>query len=112
MKTGKNLRVVERYIDAVKDNNRDRILSFFSEDSIFENMPEQVFIGRQAIWEAMETYHNNAERVDWLVKYLEEKESGDVLTRGCLRYFLGGQWVQFDVNGRFEIKGSKIVRWH
>lgn len=112
MKAGKNQRVVERYIDAVNDNNRDRIVSFFTEDSVFENMPEQALSGRDAIWEAMAPLHQSADRVDWQVDRLQELERGSVLTAGKLRYLLDGDWLEFDVNGLFEIKGSKIVHWH
>ena len=112
MKTGKNQQVIERYIDAVNDNNRDRILSFLAEDTVFENMPGQTLVGQQAIWQAMEQFHKQAQQVNWDVDCLEEKEPGGVRTQGSVHYLLDGEWVHFEVNGVFEIKGSKIVHWH
>lgn len=112
MKAGKNQRVIERYIDAVNENNGDRILSFFAEDTVFENMPDQALVGQQAIWKAMEQYHKQAQQVDWAVDCLEEQSSGRVQTQGSVRYLVDGNWVHFEVNGVFEIKGSKIVHWH
>lgn len=112
MKAGKNQQLVERYIDVVNDNNRDRIVSFFAENSVFENMPERARIGQQAIWDAMERYHGRAQQIDWRVECLEEREPGSVFTQGSVSYLLDGEWLRFEVNGMFEIKGSKIVRWH
>ena len=112
MKAGKNQQIIERYIDAVNDNDGDRILSFFAEDTVFDNIPGQVLVGQQAIWKAMEQYHQQAQQVKWEVDCLEEKSSGRVHTQGSVRYLLDDNWVHFEVNGVFEIKGSKIVHWH
>jgi limonene-1,2-epoxide hydrolase len=112
MKPGKNQRVVERYIDAVNDNNRDRIVSFFADESVFENMQDQLLSGREAIWQAMAPLHQGAEQVDWQVDHLQELELGRVSTQGTVRYLKDGEWQEFEVNGVFKIKGSKIVHWH
>ena len=101
-----------RFIDAVSDNDFDRIQSFFSDDSVFSNMPGDKVVGQSAIWDVMATIHNDAEQVDWQVNNLSEDESGSVLTEGCLRYLINGKWQEYPIKGAFEVKGSKITQWH
>ena len=112
MKAGKQQQLVERYIDAVSDNDQERIQSFFCEETVFENLSEHALVGRQAIWQAMASLHDKAEAVDWQVEQLAETDTDTVSTQGQLRYLLDGEWLHFDVTGSFKIRGSKIVHWH
>ena len=112
MKAGRNQQVVMRFIDAVSDNDADRIQSFFSSDTVFHNMPGDLAVGQSAIWSAMAGIHNDAEQVDWQVSNLCEDDTGSVLTEGCLRYLINGQWQEYEVKGAFEVKGCKITQWH
>ena len=111
MKEGKNRQVIMRLIDAVSDNDKERIQSFFANDTVFTNLLGSTAVGQEAIWDAISGVHNQAEQVDWQVDNLVEDETGSVLTEGRLRYLIEGQWHEFEVNGAFEVKGSKITQW-
>ncbi|MEE8057115.1 MAG: nuclear transport factor 2 family protein [Pseudomonadales bacterium] len=112
MKAGRNQQVIMRYIDAVNDNDKERIQSFFAEDSIFCNLPDEHAVGQEAIWGAISDIHNNAEQVDWQIDNLCEDESGSVLAEGRVRYLVNGEWRECELNGVFEVRGCKITQWH
>ena len=112
MKAGRNQQVVMRLIDAVSDNDKDRIQSFFSDDSIFHNLKGRKTVGQDAIWDVIAAVHHEAEQVDWQVDRLQEDEAGSVITEGRVRYLIAGEWREFEVNGAFEVRGSKISHWH
>jgi limonene-1,2-epoxide hydrolase len=111
MKTGKNQQVILRLIDAVSDNDKERILSFLSDDTVIYTSPDQSTVGQSAIWELISAVHADADKIDWQVDHLVEDESGRVSTRGCLRYCINGRWSELPVNGAFKIRGSKITQW-
>lgn len=112
MKTGKNQQVVLRLIDAVSDKDRERVLSFLSDDTVLHTAFNQKTVGRDAIWDLISDIHATADQIDWQVERLDEDEFGRVITRGSLRYRIAEQWVELPVNGSFEIKGSKISQWY
>ncbi len=112
MKEGRNQQVVMRLIDAVSDNDKERIQSFFAEDTVFKTVKGSDVVGRDAIWDVLANEHNQAEQVDWQVDNLCEDETGRVLTEGRVRYLINGQWQEVEVTGAFEVKGSKIIHWH
>lgn len=112
MKAGKNQQVVLRLADAVSANDKDRIQSFFAEDSILRTFAGDQVSGKSAIWGVISDFHNQAEQVDWHIETLREDDTGKVLTEGQVRYLIDGQWHEFEVKGAFEVKGSKIAQWH
>jgi limonene-1,2-epoxide hydrolase len=111
MKVGKNQQVIMRLIDAVSDNDKDRIQSFFADDSMFYDLQGSKALSQDAIWSTIAGVHRDAEQVDWQVDSLEEDETGSVLTEGRVRYLIAGEWREIEVNGAFEVRGSKIAQW-
>lgn len=112
MKAGKNQQVVMRFIDAVSDNDKERIQSFFADDSVFNLPSSEKTAGQQAISDLMVDMRGDAEQIDWQVDHLHEDQSGAVLTEGSVRYLLNGEWRKLEVNASFEVSGSKITQWH
>ena len=112
MKAGRNQQVVMRLIDAVSDNDKDRILSFFSDDSVYHNPKGINAVGQEAIWHVIAGVDQHVEKVDWQLDSLQETEEGNVLTEGRVRHLIDGDWREFAVKGAFEIRGSKITHWH
>ncbi len=112
MKAGRNQQVVMRLIDAVSANDKDRILSFFSDNSVYHNPEGSDAIGQEAIWNIIAGVDKGVEEVDWQLDSLQETEAGSVLTEGRVRHLINGDWREFEVKGAFEIRGSKITQWH
>lgn len=111
MKEGKNLRVIMRLIDAVSDNDKERIQSFFGQDTVFNNLPGGTAVGQQAIWEVFARLHDDAQAVECQIDRLDENEAGQVMTTGQVRYLIDGQWRSFSIDGAFEVAGCKIAHW-
>lgn len=112
MKSGKNQQVIMRLIDAVSDNDKERILSFLADNTEIHTSEEQTAVGQKAIWALVSDIHDEADQIDWQVDQLIEDKSGRVLTQGCLRYLVKGRWCEVPVNGAFEVKGNKIAHWY
>ena len=112
MKAGRNQQVVMRLIDAVSDNDKDRILSFFSDDSVYSDAKGTHIVGQEAMWNLIAGVEKNVEKVDWQLECMQETESGNVLTEGLVRHLIDGDWHEYPVKGSFEIRGSKITQWH
>ena len=60
MKPGRNRQVVMRLFDALLDNDRDRTLSFFSDQSVFELSRDRQVSGQGAVRVAYRQCHRRA----------------------------------------------------
>lgn len=104
--------VVRACIDAINANDKARILSFFSEQSIFDNVPIGAVQGPAAIWAVLENIHSQASAVAWEVHRIEQGPSGTVYTERTDRYQLAGQWAAFRCAGIHEVNAEgKITLW-
>ncbi|MGK0498740.1 MAG: limonene-1,2-epoxide hydrolase [Oceanicoccus sp.] len=112
MKVGKKEQVIMRLIDAVSDNDIDRIQSFFADDSVYKDPQGNKIIGRQAISDVFASMHVDAQKVEWLVDRIQEDEHGEVQTEGQLRYLICDQWREVNIKGAFQVRGSKVAQWH
>ncbi len=112
MKAGKNQQVILRLIEAIGDNDKERVQSFFCSHSHFQTLRGGAAVGQEAIWKAITAAGSGADRVDLQVDQLAEDAAGQVVTVGRVRYLKNGNWREYPVNGAFEVRGSKITRWH
>ena len=106
-----NQEVVRKFIEAVNANDKQRILSFFDDESVFHNIPMEPARGRDAIWAILAIVHDHSEQVDWVVHNIAQAENGHVLTERTDRYRMGGRWVEFPVMGIFEVRDGTIREW-
>lgn len=111
MKAGKHQQVIIRLIEAVSENDKDRVLSFFSDDSKFQSVDGGAAIGREAIWDKINAVNNGAEKTDWLIDRLDEDEAGKVRAAGIVRCLKNGRWSEQPFCGAFEVRGSKVMQW-
>ncbi|MBT4522304.1 MAG: SnoaL-like domain-containing protein [Halieaceae bacterium] len=107
-----NLDVINAFLEAINANDKDRIMSFFTEDSVFDNVPMGPVTGLAAIWEVLAMVHDIATGVDWKIHRLEQGPSGTVYSERTDRYEINGQWAEFRCAGIHEIDANgKIVLW-
>lgn len=111
MKAGKNREVIMRLVDAVNENDKERIQSFFSSSSKFQALRGGSAVGQEAIWEVLTAAKSGADQVDWEFECLDEDAEGKVLTRGTVRYLKDGNWREYPIQGAFQVRGSKITQW-
>ncbi len=103
---------IEACIAAINANDKDRILSFFDADSVFDNVPMGAVQGPDAIWQVFATIHDKASAVNWEIHRLEQAASGTVYSERSDRYLLDGQWAEFRCAGIHEVgDNGKIRLW-
>jgi limonene-1,2-epoxide hydrolase len=97
------LAVMNAFFEAINANDKARILSFFNEDSVFDNVPLGPVTGLEAIWQTFASVHERATAVNWEIHNMELGPSGTVYTERSDRYLLDGQWAEFRCAGIHEI---------
>ena len=106
-----NIEIVRKLISAIETNQKEDILSYFTEDAIFNNIPMESVQGPEAIWAFMCPIHDITTDIDWEILNIAEADNGFVLTERIDKYLVNGQWSRFEVMGIFELKEGKICHW-
>jgi len=106
------LETIKAFLEAINANDKDRILSFFTEESVFDNVPLGPVTGPEAIWAQLAPIHDVATAVDWEIHRLEEARSGTIYSERSDRYQVQGQWAVFRCSGIHEVNDEgKITLW-
>jgi limonene-1,2-epoxide hydrolase len=111
MARSENTETVLAFISAVNRNDKDAILGFFRQDSVFHNIPMEPATGPDAIWKIMDSVHGRCTAVDWVVHSIAESATGTVLTERTDRYQIDGDWIEYPLMGAFELDGAIITKW-
>ncbi|MEE8166206.1 MAG: limonene-1,2-epoxide hydrolase family protein [Myxococcota bacterium] len=111
MARGDNEKTVLAFMGAVNRNDKNGILAFFREDSVFHNIPMPPAIGPEAIWKIMEMVHGRCSAVNWKLHSIAESSDGSVLTERTDRYRIDGEWIEYPLMGIFELDGRIITAW-
>lgn len=107
-----NIQLVSDFIAAVCRNKQDEILSYFTEDARYHNVPmEKPRFGKTEIWEEMSIIHSMATDIDWITHHIGANNEDCVFTERSDKYKVNDQWVTFEVMGIFQIKDGKIAHW-
>ncbi len=104
------IEIVEDFIAAFNTKDIDRIMSFFTEDAIYHNMPTGPVQGTEAVRNLIESYVNAAAKVDWEI--LNSSQVGStVLNERMDRFVFGDKDVALPVMGAFDLRDGKIAAW-
>ena len=103
--------VVEKLFRTIESNDKKAILACFHEEAVFHNIPMDVAIGHEAIWNAFAPIHDICEGIDWQVKNITEGEGGVIMTERVDRYKVNGKWCEFPVMGTHIVESGKIREW-
>ena len=107
---GAATKIVEDFVAAFRDQDVEAIMSFFSEDAVYHNMPGEPAIGIEAVRALIESYVPTAASIDWEILAIAETGSM-VLTERVDRFVFGETPVAVPVMGAFEIRDGKISAW-
>ena len=107
----RNLEIVSSFITAWRRNDLDEIMSFFSDDCVYHNMPIEPARGIDAARAMIKGFSSMASEVEWVLHQIAETPAGVVLTERTDRFLIGGRWVELPVMGSFELRDGKITAW-
>jgi limonene-1,2-epoxide hydrolase len=105
--------LVDRFTAAWKRMKIDEIMSFFSDDAVYVNIPiDPPSEGKEAIRKTIEGFLGMAQAIDFVVHHTAESPAGGiVMNERTDRFQVGGKWIEARVMGVFEIRGGKIKAW-
>lgn len=111
------LDTMRAFFVAVEANDKERIMSFFTEQSVFDNVPMGTAKGLEAIWGVFEPMHKLASAIEWQIERLEQSPGGTIFSERNDRFRLAGEgesahWAEFRCSGIHEIDDAgKITFW-
>jgi limonene-1,2-epoxide hydrolase len=106
-----NTAIVREFIAAFNANDLARIMTFFSDDAVYHNIPVEPVKGPEAIRAVLQGFMGMASKVDWVLHDIAESPTGRVLTERLDRFQMGEKWVELPVMGIFEVQNGKISAW-
>ena len=107
----KNTEIVENFFQAIAENKKHRIMSFFDEESVFNNMPMGPVKGLEGIWSILRITAEVSSEVLFDVINIAETKDGIVLTERVDYFHLPDRKVAFSLMGVFEIENGIIREW-
>ena len=108
---GNASKVVSSLVDAFNAGDMTRIMSHFTDESVYHNIPVEPVTGEKAIRDVIQRFMDMSSKVDWTVLHLVEGTNGVVLTERVDRFMIKGKWVALPVMGTFEVVNGKIRAW-
>jgi len=106
-----NSGIVTDFVKAWNALDTERVMSFFTPDCVYHNMPMDPVQGTEAIRGLIQSFAGMAREIDWIVHQIAETPSGIVLTERTDRFLIGEKWVALPVMGAFELRDGKISAW-
>lgn len=106
-----NETLVRDFIAAFDAIDLDRIMTFFTDDAVYHNIPVQPVQGTAAIRAVLQGFMGMASQVDWVVHAIAEAAGGVVLTERTDRFLVRDKWIELPVMGSFTIRDGRIAAW-
>ncbi len=106
-----NTGITSEFTAAWKARDVEKIMSFFTPDCLYHNIPMEPLRGTEAIRGLIQTFVGMASELEFIVHHIAETSSGTVLTERIDRFLIDGKWVELPVMGTFEFRDGKISAW-
>ncbi len=105
-----DIRAVQELVAAFNSRDIDAVMSFFTDDAVYHNMPMQPVKGTKAVRAMIAGFIGPAEKLDWEV--LTIAQSGDtVLAERIDRFVIDGKDVVLPCLGAFVMRDGKVAIW-
>jgi limonene-1,2-epoxide hydrolase len=102
--------VVRRFCEAFSRRDTEDILSFFTDDAVYHNMPMPPVKGKDAIRSVLDIFVRPSQAIEFTM--LNLASAGDtVFTERVDRFTMGPKKVDLPVAGVFEVRDGKIAAW-
>ncbi len=108
----KSIQIVEDFIKiAWAERDIDKIMSFFTPDCFYHNIPMEPLEGTEAIRGFLDGFVNMASEIEWDIHQIADTGTGVVLTERTDKFKIAGNWIKLPVMGVMEIREGKIAAW-
>jgi limonene-1,2-epoxide hydrolase len=102
--------VVRAFCEAFTRRDLDEILSYFTDDAVYHNIPMEPATGKDAIRGVLEMFVPGSPEIEFSM--LNVASNGDVVfTERVDRMSIAGNKVALPVAGVFEVRDGKIAAW-
>lgn len=105
-----NRKLVLDFCRAWSRRNVEELMSYFSDDAVYHNMPMAPLKGKAAIQTILHQIIDPATAIDWEILHTAV-EGEIVFTERVDRFQMGERKVELPVAGVFEVRNGKIVAW-
>lgn len=106
-----NLQIVTEFIRACDGKDMERVLSFFTPDCVYHNIPMEVVRGPEGVRKVLQGFADLSSQWEWEIHHIAESANGVVLTERTDRIGVAGEWFEFPCMGVFELRQGKIHAW-
>ncbi len=106
-----NTAIVKDFIAAWEAQDLDRVMSFFTADAVYHNIPMPVLNGIADIRKTIAGFITMGDQIRFEIHHIGEALGGAVMTERTDRFRINGQWLSLPVMGVFEIQNGKISKW-
>jgi limonene-1,2-epoxide hydrolase len=105
-------RIVEDFIQiAWAERDVEKIMSFFTPDCCYHNIPMEPLEGADAIRGFLEGFVARSSEIEWEIHQIADTGAGVVLTERSDKFKVGDKWIVVPVMGVMEIRDGKIAAW-
>ena len=106
-----NIQTVKDFIEAWNQMDIDGVMSFFTPNCVYHNIPMPPVEGSEAIRGVIDGFSGMASQIEWELAAIAETADGRVLTERVDKFLIGEKWVALPVMGSFDFEGDKISAW-
>ena len=107
---GQNAEIVQEFIQVWSDLDADKLVSYFTPDGVYHNMPMGPVAGQDNLRNFISEFLSTWTATDW--ELLNLVESGDVVIAERVdKTQVGDKRVDLPCCGVFEMRDGKIAVW-
>ncbi|MBW2623657.1 MAG: nuclear transport factor 2 family protein [Deltaproteobacteria bacterium] len=105
-----NERIIKEFIEAWSRLDAEELLTYFTEDAIYHNMPAQPVSGKETIGNFIRGFISGWTSTQWDILHIVSKEDVVVAER-VDRTKAGDKSIDLPCVGVFEMENGKIKVW-
>ncbi len=103
--------VVTSFCEAWSRRDVDELLSFFTADAVYHNVPIDPAVGHEQIRNMLSLFVPASSSIEFEILRIASSAENTVLTERIDRFQMGERSVALPVMGTFEIRDGKIAAW-
>lgn len=106
-----NTEIVLKFISHWNNRDLEAILSCFTDNAIYHNIPVDPVTGPEAIRGVIDSFTQGVDKIHWDVIQIAENANSVVLTERTDNFIFANGKISLPVMGAFEIENGKISHW-